>query len=180
MALLEGGETTAESAGLLNLCTAHSLLQHVLLWNCLIINPQKQMSAKNPCSHEPNIYKYTADYTTNTNVNVEEKKRFHFTPCALCSAVLASGSALRVLNWFTSCSGWVNWLIYGCLTRWSWNLLVRMQGTKVFLVFAECMCISSGSPQAYSSDWELWKRLLHFSIYLQKNRKWVQGSHRTA
>lgn len=43
---------------------------------------------KNPCSHESNIYKYTADYTTNTNVNAERKTGFHFPQCALCSAVV--------------------------------------------------------------------------------------------
>lgn len=76
-------------------------------------------------------YKYTADYTINTNVTVErEKKRFCITQCALCAAVLCvvSNVSERYILWtgrvtvtepraaFTSCTGLVNWFFCSTVT----------------------------------------------------------------
>lgn len=153
MALVWRGETKVEPAWQrLNLCTAHSLPEQVRLWNGLMINPQKQMWAKSTYAWAK--YKHTTDYTTNANATVARTEtRPHDSVCSLfCSpvwclvlrSVTYSEQAVRQYEATccvcTSCSGLVNWLnmqySHSYRTRWIWNLsLVRMQGTKVFLMF---------------------------------------------
>lgn len=144
MALVWGGETELEPAWqLLNLYTARSLPEPAKRFN------GKSTKTNVSRTHEPNIKH------TKWPVERTETLPHHSLCSSFCSPVWcfrasqtlsspcnSSGATCCLVNWVSAVRSQVNWLTgflrygHGYTTRRIWNLsLVRMQGTKVFLMF---------------------------------------------